>query len=224
MKMQKTVLKNILIISVLKTQKTVSNCSCSLKLGLEQLSIQDVLDAKELERKHKLVNQAIHFHGSCDFTQHCTIKEKIYELKDKIAEYYFDPQKKLIAIPNQITDKPTVSDKNETDKKRQIKIGIENDKYYEDLLHLNIIDTLQKFDSEGFVLEGFHSGNCLQAKVDLGKQLRKDNLCKCKPNQTCTCGKSKHLELNVHEIEVMDILEASKINDNELARYKIIYV
>ena len=208
----------------MKTQKTVSNCSCSLKLGLEQLSIQDVLDAKELERKYKLVNQAIHFHGSCDFTQHCTIEEKIYELKDKIAEYYFDPQKKLIAIPNQLTDKSTGSDQYKTDKKRQIKIANENDKYYEDLLHLTIINTLQKLDLDGFVMEGFHSGNCLQAKVNLGKQLREENQCKFKPNQTCTCGKLKHPELNVHEKEIIDILGAQEMNDNELARYKIICI
>ena len=71
-------------------------------------------------------------------------------------------------------------------------------------------------------MEGFHSGNCLQAKVNLGKQLREEIQCKCKPIKTCTCGKPKHPELNVHEKEIIDILGAGEMTDKELFRYKII--
>ena len=206
----------------METPGHLSVCSCNLKLGAEQLSAQDVLNSKELEKKYKLVNQAIHFHGPCDSTENCTIKDKIYELKDRIAEFYFDPQKRVIAIPNQITEQSTVLDQKETNKMRQKKIAIENDKYYEDILHLTIINTLQKLDSDGFVMEGFHSGACLQAKLELGKQLHKESQCKCKPNLKCTCGKLKYPELNEHEKDVMDILEVNEMSDTELGRYKFI--
>ena len=193
-----------------------------MNLGVEQLSTHDVLNSYELEKKYRLVNQAIHFHGPCDTTESCTIKKKIDELKDKIAEYYFDPQSRVIAIPNQILDDTVfhkkIFDQKQTDKKRQIKISIENDKYYEDLLHLTIINTLQKLDSDGFVMEGFHSGACLQAKLKLGKQLRKDSQCNCKANEECECGKPKYPELNVHEREIMLILEVNEMRDDEFLR------
>jgi hypothetical protein len=206
------------------TPKQLSVCFCNLKLGIEQLSNHDVLNSKDLERKYELVNQAIHFHGPCGTQENCTIKEKIYELKDKIAEYYFDPEKKVIAIPNQITLplQPIHLDSNETDEKRQKRYAIENDKYYEDLLHLAIISNLKELDSDGFVIEGFQSGDCIKAKLELGKQLRKDSQCKCRSNQTCTCGKPRYPELNVHEKDVLDILEVGEISDNELARYQIV--
>ena len=75
-------------------------------------------------------------------------------------------------------------------------------------------------DSDGFVIEGFYSGACLQAKLELGKQLRKESQCKCKAGQTC--GKPKYPELNEHEKDVMDILEVKELTDMELVRYKII--
>ena len=206
----------------METPGYLSICSCNQKLGVEQLSSHDVLNSKELEKKYELVNQAIHFHGACDSTENCTINDKIYELKDRIAEYCFDPQEKVIAIPNQITEQSTVLFQKDTDKMRQKKIAIENDKYYEDILHLTIINTLQKLDSDGFVMEGFHSGACLQAKLELGKQLRKESQCKCKPILKCTCGKLRYSELNEHEKDIMDILEVNKMSDTELARYKII--
>ena len=209
----------VIFFSVMDTPNHLPVCTCNLKLGVEQLSAHDVLNSEEQERKYKLVNQAIHFHGACDSTENCTIKKKIYEIKDRIAEYYFDPQKKVIAIPNQIIEQSTVLDKIETDKIRQRKIAIDNDKYYEDLLHLTIINILQNLDSDGFVMEGLHSGSCLQAK-----QLRKYSQCKCKSNLKCTCGKLKYPELNEHEKNMMDILEAREMTNNELARYRIVFI
>ena len=210
----------------METREQLAGCTCNLKLGIDLLSTHDVLNSEELERKYELVNQAIHFHGSCDSTENCTIKEKIYELKDKIAEYYFVPKNRLIAIPNQITVepvKPHISyPYQETKQKRMKRYEQENDKYYEDILHLAIINILKDLDSERFVMEGFHSGSCLQAKLELGKQLRKDSQCKCKPNLKCTCGKPKYVQLNGHEKDVINILEVKEMSDTELARYKIV--
>ena len=208
----------------METALHLSVCSCNLNLGAEQLSAYDVLNSEELERKHGLVKQAIHFHGACDSTETCTIKKKIYEIRDKIAEYYYDPQNRLVAIPNQISwpVKPTVLNSKETNQKRLKRYEQENDKYYEDILHLVIINILKELESDGFVMEGFNSGDCLQAKLDLGKQRRKDSQCKCKVNQTCTCGKPKYPELNKHETDVMDILDVKEISDDELARHKIV--
>ena len=207
-----------------ETPKNVISCTCSLKLGAEQLSPNDVKISKELERKYELVNQAIHFQGRCDSTENCTIKDEINELKERISDYYFDPQNRLIAIPNQISlpIKPNKLDPTESDKRRKIRYELENDKYCEDILQLSIINNLKRIDSDGFVMEGFHSGACLQAKLELCKQLRKDNQCKCKSNIKCTCGKPKHPELNKHEKEVMDILEVGEMSDDELVRYIII--
>jgi hypothetical protein len=194
-------------------------CSCNLKLGVEQLSAHDVLNSKEL------VNQAIHFHGACDSTENCTIMDQIIKVKDRMSEYYFDPQNKLIAIPNHNTlpVQPTNLDPNESEEKRLKRYAIENDKYYEDILHLAITTALKKLKTDGFVMVGFKSNECLQAKLELGKQLRKESQCKCKPNLKCTCGKLKSPELNGHEKDVMDILEVNEMSDTELARYKIIF-
>ena len=166
------------------------------------------------------MKQAIHFHGACNSTENCTIKDKIYDLKDRIADYYFDPLKRVIAIPNQITlpVKPTILDPKETDKKRRERYEQENDKYCEDILHLGIINILKELDCDGFVMEGFQSRDCLQAKHELGKQLRKDIQCKCKSNLKCTCGTPKYPELNKHEKELLKILEVGDMNDDVLAR------
>ena len=117
---------------------------------------------------------------------------------------------------------PTNLDPNESEEKRLKRYAIENDKYYEDILHLAITTALNKSKTDGFVMVGFQSNECLQAKLELGKHLRKECQCKCKPNLECTCGKLKYPELNRHEKEVMDILEVNKMSDTELARYKII--
>ena len=153
----------------METNEHLSECTCGLKLGIEQLSNQDVDNSKGLERKYDLVNQAIHFHGPCNSTENCTIMDQIIKVKDRISEYYFDPENRLIAIPNHITlpAQPTVLDPNETDEKRKNRYAIESDKYYEDILHLALTTALNKFKSDGFVMEGFHSGDCLQAKLNL---------------------------------------------------------
>ena len=200
----------------METSINLSVCSCGLKLGIEQLSTDDVDNSKELERKYELVNQAIHFHGNCNSTEDCTILDQIIKVKDRISEYYFNPQNRLIAIPNHITLplKPTLVDPKEKNEKRKNRYAIENDKYYEDILHLALITTLNKLKSDGFVMEGFQSNDCLKAKFELAKQLRLDSQCTCKSD--CICGKPKYSALNVHEKEALEILDCRDVSDEEI--------
>ena len=200
----------------METPKNLPDCSCDLKLGMEQLSADDVLNSKELERKYELVNQAILFHGACDSLEKCTIMDKIIKVKERIAEYYFNPENRLIAIPNHITLplQPTVLDPFETDEKRVKRYAIENDKYYENILHLALTTALNKMESDVFVMEGFQSNDCLKAKLELVKKNREDSQCKCK--NYCVCGKAKYSALNVHEKEALEILDCSYITDEEI--------
>ena len=193
-------------------------CTCILKLGIEQLSSHDVLNSKEIERKYDLVNQAIHFHGPCDSTENCTIMDKIIKVKDRISEYYFDPENRLIAIPNHITlpAQPTILDPNETDEKRKNRYAIENDKYYEDILQLALTTALNKSKSDGFVMEGFQSNDCLKAKLEQIKKLREDSQCQCKKN--CRCGKPKYSAPNVNEREILEILDCRDVTDEEIEK------
>ena len=196
----------------MKTQE----CTCILKLGIEQLSDKDVLNSKDLERKYKLVNQAIHFHGPCDSTEDSTIMDQIIKVKDNISEYYFDLENRLIAIPNHITlpVRPCVLNPNETDEKRKNRYANEDYKYYENILHLALTTALNKFKSDGFVMEGFQSYDCLKAKFELAKQLREDSQCKCKKD--CICGKLKYSALNVHEEEALEMLDCRDVTFEEI--------
>ena len=76
--------------------KQLKGCPCGLNLGAEQLSTQDVKDSQHL------INHAIDFQGPCGTSERTLIQTKIEELKQRIGEYYFDKDNKLIAIPNQI--------------------------------------------------------------------------------------------------------------------------
>ena len=64
-----------------------SKYSCTLNLGIEQLSTQDFLTAKELERKQKLMNQMINFLGAGNTSQRSTIKSKMEDLRNVIYTY-----------------------------------------------------------------------------------------------------------------------------------------
>ena len=187
----------------METPKHISVCSCSLKLGVEQLSTHDVHNSTEMERKYELVNQAIHFLGACNSSEKCRIVDKINELREKIGEYYFDKEKKLIAIPNQITmpKSPITLDPEEKDESKKRRNNKFLDDYCEDLLHQSIIKTLRSMNKPAFVMKGFQSGDCIKAKLEKGKTLRKEAECKCKAEKECNCGKSKYPDLNIHEAD-----------------------
>ena len=53
---------------------------------------------------------SINFHGPAGENKRILAKEKIEEIKQKVADYYYDPECKVIAIPNHFVTpkKPTV--------------------------------------------------------------------------------------------------------------------
>ena len=63
-------------------------------------------------------------------------------------------------------------------------------------------------------MEGFQSNDCLKAKLELVKKLRKENQCLCKKD--CICGKAKYPAPNVHENEVLEILDCRDVTDEEI--------
>ena len=209
------------IISVLDNSESLkkSGCTCGLKLGLETLSSKDVEESTALEQKHKLVNQPITFLGSnSNSRENCTIKDKIDELRDKIGEYYFDKENKLIAIPNQIDlpKKPFILNPEETDKKKQNLNRAYIDEDCENKLHLEIIKVARKMNEHVFVMKGFHSEDCLRSEMAKGKTVRSNNKCQCKAKIECTCGKAKYPELNDNEKNVMEILDLKVMEKEKL--------
>ena len=194
-------------------------CSCGLKLGVDDLSTKGVIGS---DKKYKILMESIHFLGQCNSSEKCTIQSKIDEIKERISEYYFEKEAKLIAIPNQIKPpkKLLIIDADETDVKKRKANAKYMDKFYEDTLHQTIIKALREMKLHGFIMEGFQSEDCLKAKLEKGKQLRKEMQCKCKsePDTECTCGKVKYPELNTHEKDVMEILDIKDITGEELLK------
>ena len=176
------------------------SCSCELNLGCHQVSTQDILNSQHLERKCKLVDEAINFLGPSNSHEQCTIQDKINEIKEVSGKYYFDKDKKIIAIPNQIQlpKQPFILDNH--DNKKEISIYL--DKYCEDLLHQNLIVALRNKQLVAFIINGFQSGDVLRAKIEKGKSLRGKDIC---------------AELNKYEEEVIEILEIKKIADEKLS-------
>ena len=166
--------------------------------------------------------ESIHFLGQCNSSEKCTIQSKIDEIKERISEYYFEKEDKLIAIPNQILapKKPFIIDPNEIDEKKKKANAKYMDKFYENILQQTIIKALREMKLHGFIMEGFQSEDCLKAKLEKGKQLRKEMQCKCKSeaDTECTCGKVKYPELNTHEEDVMEILDIKDITEEELIK------
>lgn len=202
----------------MQTSNTSSECSCNLNLGVEHFSSHET--NPEQERKYELVNEAIHFLGACNSTEKCKIIDKINEIKEKIGEFYFDKEKKLIAIPNQISlpKNPSILDPEEKDKIKKKANDKFLDDYCESLLHQSLIKALRDTNKQAFVMKGFQSGDCIKAKLEKGKTLRKEAECKCKAGKECNCGKSKYPDLNTHEAEVMEILEIKDVEDEELMK------
>ena len=195
--------------------------SCGLKLGIEALSSKDIEESTAMEQKHKIINQPIIFLSSnSNFQENCTIKDKIEELRDKIGEYYFDKENKLIAIPNQINlpQEPFILDPEETDKKKKNKNNSYIDEECENRLHLGIIGVARKMNEHMFVMKGFHSEDCLKVEIDKGKSVRSNDKCKCKVKDKCSCGKAMFPVLNGNEKNVMSILDFEVIEKESLEK------
>ena len=192
--------------------KQLKGCPCGLNLGVEQLSTQDVKDSQHL------INHAIDFQGPCGTSERTRIKTKIEDLKQRIGEYYFDKDNKLIAIPNQITlpKNPHIIDPEETSSSIRKRDNIFIDKNYEDRLHLSIIKAARELKLQAFVFEGFQSKDCIKAKLEKCKNLRGEKQCRCKPKNVCDCGKVRYPDLNIHENDVMELLDIKKLDDEEI--------
>ena len=192
--------------------KQPGECLCGLNLGVEQLSTQDVKDSQHL------INHAIDFQGRCGTSERTMIKTKIEELKQRIGEYYFDKDNKLIAIPNKITlpKNPHIIDPEETSTSIRKRDNIYIDKNCEDRLHQSIIKAARELKLQAFVFEGFQSKDCIKAKLESGKNLRQDKQCRCKPKNVCDCGKVRYPDLNRHENDVMELLDIKKLDDEEI--------
>ena len=63
-------------------------------------------------------------------------------------------------------------------------------------------------------MEGFQSNDCLKAKLELVKTLRKENQCQCKKD--CICGKAKYSAPNVHEKETLEILDCRDVTEEDI--------
>ena len=142
---------------------------------------------------------SINFHGAAGENQRILVKEKIKEIRQKVADYYFDPECKVIAIPNHyvMPKKPTVLGKK--GKKNQDDQIL--DKYCEELLHHGLVNTAREAKMESFILNSFQSGNCIQQLVQKGKDTR---------------GKDSYAEFNKFEKRVKEILGIEDVEEEKL--------
>ena len=88
-------------------QVTNCSCTCDLQFGVYSLSSQD---SQTFNLAREFGNLSINYHGPAGENQRILAKEKIEEIKKKVADYYYDPECKVIAIPNHYVKpkKPTV--------------------------------------------------------------------------------------------------------------------
>ena len=142
---------------------------------------------------------SINFQGAAGENQRILVKEKIKEIRQKVADYYFDPECKVIAIPNHyvMPKKPTVLGKK--GKKNQDDQIL--DKHCEELLHHGLVNTAREAGLESLIMNSFQSGDCIQQLVNKGKDTR---------------GKNKYAEFNQYEKTVMNILGIKDVEKEKL--------
>ena len=183
------------------------DCTCKYKLGINQISRLHCKEPESYEDRLKFVNEEILLLGASNSAERCTLKDHFDNLKNKISEYYFDDKKKVIAIPNQmkLPDIPKLINDSK---------DMYWDQYYEDKLHIGIVNAARSMDKHAFIFETF-----LTASYGLSLKLRK---CKQKresmeEEMASQTGREHNCaELNVHEKEVMKVLELNPIKEDEL--------
>ncbi len=177
-----------------------SPCTCGFDLGVEKLSEQDIYDSQEFLKKYNIIDETILFLGPLNSTERCTMKEKIDKIKDTIRDFYhFQDYKNIIVIPNQvqIQQKPRHFESEES-----VGLKLILDKKLEDDLHLALVKLVNHFGwSEAFIFSGFQSDLCLKKILEDAKKLR---------------GGNQYADLNIHEKEIMEILQIDEISDEEL--------
>ena len=177
-----------------KLETSDSPCTCSLKLGIYPLTTHKSEFSKVLD---DIENMEINFHGPAGSNEQLLVKRKINEIKEKIAEYYYDKNCKVVAIPN-----------NWTIPKNPSVIGIPSsyadedflNKHCEELLHHEFVRYAREKKKECLVINGFNSHDCL-----------KDLLKKAKNSR----GKNLFTEFNNFEMEIKDILGIKDISEKE---------
>ncbi len=170
--------------------------ACGLQFGVFPLKSQDSQSSNLAEEFSKM---SINFQGPAGENQRISAKEKIAEIKQKVADYYYDPDCKVIAIPNHFVTpkKPTVLGK---EGKQQQDNQI-LDKHCEELLHDHIVNAARKSKTECFVMLGFQSGDCIQQLVNKGKDTR---------------GKDQTADFNEHEKRIKALLDIEDIPKEKL--------
>ncbi len=179
-------------------------CCCNLGLGIYNISSKDVRNSCEVEQRYNLVNQAIDFNDFADQSQRTTILKKIEKIKLCSSEY--SGNKDVLAIPNEIPIHNSALVLDDLAKKED-KVKLQAD-YLEDVLHQKSISALQSLNLKAFIMKGFISGDCLKAKTELGRKLRSAQ------------GAQKNIaELNVHERDIMEILEIRDIVEENIKEF-----
>ena len=156
-------------------------------------------DSQSLNLAKEFSEMSINFHGAAGENQRIKAKEKIEEIKKQVADYYYDPECKVIAIPNHYVSpkKPTVLGKKGNENK-DIQIL---DKHCEEHLHHQLVDTAIKSKIESFLMLGFQASDCIHQLVKKGKDTR---------------GKDNYAEFIKHELRVKEILGIGDAEEEKL--------
>ena len=178
------------------TNPSMCTIACGLQFGVFPISSQDSQTSNLAE---ELSNMSINFQGSAGDNKRILVKEKIEEIKQKVADYYYDSECEVIAIPNHYVTpkKPTVLGK--VGKEKQDSQIL--DKYLEECLHHELVNTARKSKWEAFIMNSFQSGDCIQQLVKKGKDTR---------------GKDQTADFNEHEKRIKALLDIEDIPKEKL--------
>ena len=134
-----------------------------------------------------LINQPITFQGPSGTYERTMMKSKIQELINRIGEYYSDTENKLIAIPYQISDPLRI---NPDGTKSVIGNTSWKDKL-EEKLHQSIIKAVREMKLHALVFKRFLTIDAID-------------------------GKARNPDLNIHENEIMEVLDIKNLDDEEV--------
>ena len=178
------------------TNPSMCTITCGLQFGVFPFSSQDYQSSNLAE---ELNNMSINFHGHAGKHERILAKEKIEEIKQKVADYYYDPDCKVIAIPNHFVTpkKPTVLG-NKGREKQDAQIL---DKYLEECLHHELVNAARKLKMESFIFLGFQAADCIHQLDKKGKDTR---------------GKDRYAEFNQYEKRVKEILDIEDVEEEKL--------
>ena len=180
---------------VLSKSTLKSTCTCRLKFGIYPIKCENS-NNKQID---EIGNDSIDFLGPANSTEKVKILEKINEIKKDVADYYMDPDCKIIAIPNYrvLPRKPSALGVtgNEKHDARFLDVNAE------ELVHEQIVTAAKELKKESFAMMGFQSQDCLKFKILQAKTSR---------------GKDKFAEFNKYELFIKDILDIEDVSEKDL--------